>query len=59
MAKNEKTSPAVSTLAAKVLSGEIKPTLAQAKTLAASVLTQAPDRVETLEQRLARIVRQK
>jgi hypothetical protein len=43
MAKNEKTSPKVATLAAKVLSGH-KPTAAQAKTLAASVLTQAPDK---------------
>jgi hypothetical protein len=44
MAKNEKTTPTVASLASKVLSGEIKPTVAQAKTLAASVLTQAPDK---------------
>lgn len=45
MAKNEKTTPPVASLASKVLSGEIKhPTPAQAKTLAASVLTQAPDK---------------
>ena len=45
MAKNEKTSKPVATLASKVLSGEIpKPTPAQAKKLAASVLTQAPDK---------------
>lgn len=57
MANNEKTSPAVATLAAKVLSGEIKPTLEQAKTLAASVLTQAPDRQLTLEERIRTIVK--
>ena len=50
MANNEKTSPAVATLAAKVLSGEIIPTVQQAKTLAASVLTQTPDKPMTLEQ---------
>lgn len=44
MAKNEKTSSRVSTLASKVLSGEKKPTTKDAKTLAASVLTQAPDK---------------
>lgn len=44
MANNEKTSPEVAKLASKVLSGEIIPTVAQAKTLAASVLTQAPDK---------------
>lgn len=44
MAKNEKTSSKVATLASKVLSGEKKPTTADAKTLAASVLTQSPDK---------------
>jgi hypothetical protein len=44
MAKNEKTSSAVASLAGKILSGEKKPTVADAKTLAASVLTQAPDK---------------
>lgn len=42
----ETTSSKVATLAAKVLSGEIKPTPTQAKTLAASVLTQAPDKTK-------------
>jgi len=46
MAKNEKSSPKVATLASKVLQGH-KPTPAQAKTLAASVLTQTPDRKST------------
>ncbi len=46
MAKNERTSSRVSTLASKVLSGEVKPTPSQAKTLAASVLTQAPDKTK-------------
>jgi hypothetical protein len=44
MANNEKTSPKVATLSGKVLSGEIKPTPAQVKTLAGAVLTQAPDK---------------
>jgi len=44
MAKNEKTSPHVAKLASKVLSGEKKPTAKEIKTLAASVLTQAPDK---------------
>lgn len=44
MAKNEKTSKQVATLASKVLSGDKKPTLKDAKTLAASVLTQTPDK---------------
>lgn len=44
MAKNEKSSSKVSTLASKVLSGEKKPTLADARRLAGSVLTQAPDK---------------
>jgi len=44
MAKNEKTSSKVATLASKVLSGETKPTPSQARTLAASVLTQAADK---------------
>ncbi len=44
MAKNEKTSKGVASLASKVLSGAKKPTTAEAKKLAASVLTQAPDK---------------
>jgi hypothetical protein len=44
MAKNEKTSRKVATLASKVLSGEKKPTTAETKTLAASVLTQTSDK---------------
>jgi hypothetical protein len=43
MGKNEKTSKPIATLASKVLSGEKRPTLSDAKKLAASVLTQAPD----------------
>lgn len=44
MAKNEKSSSKVATLASKILSGDKKPTQKDAKTLAASVLTQAPDK---------------
>lgn len=44
MARNEKTSKPIATLASKVLSGEKKPTVADAKKLAASVLTQSPDK---------------
>lgn len=44
MAKNEKSSSKVASLASKVLSGEVKPTPAQARSLAASVLTQKPDK---------------
>ncbi|MER9136068.1 hypothetical protein NKI20_07125 [Mesorhizobium sp. M0830] len=44
MPKNEKSSSKVSTLAAKVLSGAKKPTLAESKKLAGSVLTQSPDK---------------
>lgn len=44
MGRNEKTSKPIATLASKVLSGDRKPTLADAKKLAASVLTQAPDK---------------
>jgi len=45
MAKNEETSSKIATLAAKVLSGQIKhPTPAQLKSLAASALTQTPDK---------------
>lgn len=44
MANNEKTSPKVSTLAAKILAGEIKPTPAQIKTIAGSLLTQTRDK---------------
>ena len=41
---NEKSSKAVASLAGKILSGEKTPTKADAKTLAASVLTQAPNK---------------
>ncbi len=44
MGKNEKTSRPIASLASKVLSGEKKPTISDAKKLAASVLTQAPDK---------------
>jgi hypothetical protein len=44
MAKNEKSSKAVSSLASKILSGRKTPTPADAKKLAASVLTQSPDK---------------
>ena len=44
MAKNEKTSKNVASLAGKILSGSKKATQADAKKLAASVLTQAPDK---------------
>ena len=40
--KCEVTSPRVATLAAEVLSDNKRPTRAEVKTLAASVLTQAP-----------------
>ncbi len=43
MSKNEKTSAKVATLAAKVLAG-YRPTNTEAKKLAGSVLTQAPDK---------------
>jgi len=46
MARNEKTSKSVATLASKVLSGQKRPTLAESKRLAASVLTQTPDRTK-------------
>lgn len=43
--KNEQTSSKVASLAGKVLAGEIKhPTPKQVKQLAASVLTQSPDK---------------
>lgn len=44
MSKNERSTPKTATLASKVMSGAVKPTLKQSKTLAASVLTQAPDK---------------
>lgn len=44
MAKNERTSKPIASLAARVLSGEKKPTAAESRRLAASVLTQAPDK---------------
>jgi hypothetical protein len=43
MPRNEKTSAKVAALAAKVLAG-YRPTLAEAKQLAGSALTQAPDK---------------
>lgn len=42
--RNEQTSSKVASLAGKVLSGKIKPTPTQVKKLAASVLTQSPDK---------------
>lgn len=44
MAKNEKSSKPLAKLASKILSGDKKATQADAKKLAASVLTQAPDK---------------
>jgi len=44
MLKNEKTSRGVGTLASKILRGDKRPTIKDAKRLAASVLTQRPDR---------------
>jgi len=44
MARNERTSRSVATLAGKVLAGAKKPTAAEVRRLAASVLTQAPDK---------------
>jgi hypothetical protein len=44
MAKNEKSSPKIATLASWVLSDAKTPTIADSKKLAASVLTQAPDK---------------
>lgn len=44
MARNERTSKPVASLAARVLSGDKKPTAAESRRLAASVLTQAPDK---------------
>ncbi len=46
MSRNEKSTKGVASLAAKVLSGQKKPTLAESKRLAASVLTQAPDKTK-------------
>ncbi|MFN8091981.1 MAG: hypothetical protein U0599_07145 [Vicinamibacteria bacterium] len=43
MAKNERTSGKVATIAGKVLAGK-KPTAAEAKILAGSALTQAPNK---------------
>jgi hypothetical protein len=44
MANNEKTSSSLASLASKILQGSKKPTLGDAKKLAGSVLTQAPDK---------------
>jgi hypothetical protein len=44
MARNERTSKSVATPAGKVLAGCRKPTAAEVRRQAASVLTQAPDR---------------
>jgi len=44
MAKNEKTSKKIGTLASKVLMGKKKPTLKESKRLAGSVLTQRPSK---------------
>lgn len=43
-AKNERSSDQLASLAGKILSGERKPTVADAKKLAGSVLTQAPNK---------------
>jgi len=43
MANNERTSTKVATIASKVLAGK-KPTASEAKTLAASALTQTKDK---------------
>jgi hypothetical protein len=47
MAKNEKTSERVASIAAKALRAPGKPTEAEIETLAGSVLTQAPDKKPT------------
>ena len=44
MAKNEKSTPKVSTIASKALQNPGKVTKKEIKSLAASVLTQAPDK---------------
>lgn len=44
MPKNEKSSPKLATLASLVLSGQKKPTQSEIAALAASVLTQTPDK---------------
>lgn len=44
MARNEKSSRALARLAGRILSGEKKPTVSDAKKLAGSVLTQTPDK---------------
>lgn len=44
MSQNEQTSAKVATLASQVLSGDKKPTQKEILTLAASVLTQTPDK---------------
>lgn len=44
MGKNERSSTPLARLAAQVLSGDKKPTAAESRRLAASVLTQAPDK---------------
>lgn len=44
MARNEKSSPKLATLASKVLSGRKVPSKAEVASLAAAVLTQAPDK---------------
>lgn len=46
MARNEKTSRSIAILASKVPSREKRPTIAESKKLAASVLTQAPERTK-------------
>ena len=44
MASNEQSSKKLASLAAKILSGDKKPTVSDAKKLAGSVLTQRPDK---------------
>jgi hypothetical protein len=46
MARNEKSSRRLAALAGKILSGERKPTVADAKKLAGSVLTQTPNKAK-------------
>ena len=51
MAKNEKTSKDVASLAGKALKNPKDVTQKQVKTLAASVLTQAPDKPKSVDKK--------
>ncbi|MBI5456921.1 hypothetical protein HY969_04260 [Candidatus Kaiserbacteria bacterium] len=44
MARNERTSSRIGTLASQVLSGDKRPTAKEIKSLAAAALTQRPDK---------------